>query len=72
MGQYAEYQPAIGLLPDAKMCSVSRKNKGKYSKRFERTGPRAFPNVLAYCVSKAGVDQLTAVQHSSLRQRGFV
>jgi NAD(P)-dependent dehydrogenase (short-subunit alcohol dehydrogenase family) len=23
------------------------------------TGPRAFPNVLAYCVSKAGIDQLT-------------
>jgi NAD(P)-dependent dehydrogenase (short-subunit alcohol dehydrogenase family) len=23
------------------------------------TGPRAFPNVLAYCVSKAGLDQLT-------------
>ena len=22
-------------------------------------GPRAFPNILAYCVSKAGVDQLT-------------
>lgn len=34
------------------------------------TGPRAFPNVLAYCVSKAGVDQLTKCAALELAPKG--
>ena len=34
------------------------------------TGPRAFPNVLAYCVSKAGVDQLTRCAALELAAKG--
>jgi NAD(P)-dependent dehydrogenase (short-subunit alcohol dehydrogenase family) len=34
------------------------------------TGPRAFPNVLAYCVSKAGVDQLTRCVALELAPKG--
>lgn len=34
------------------------------------TGPRAFPNVLAYCVSKAGVDQLTRCAALELASKG--
>jgi NAD(P)-dependent dehydrogenase (short-subunit alcohol dehydrogenase family) len=34
------------------------------------TGLRAFPNVLAYCVSKAGVDQLTRCAALELAPRG--
>ena len=34
------------------------------------TGPRAFPNVLAYCVSKAGVDQLTRCTALELAPKG--
>ncbi|MEP7074326.1 MAG: SDR family oxidoreductase [Acidobacteriota bacterium] len=34
------------------------------------TGPRAFPNVLAYCVSKAGVDQLTRCSALELAAKG--
>jgi NAD(P)-dependent dehydrogenase (short-subunit alcohol dehydrogenase family) len=35
------------------------------------TGVRAFPNVLAYCVSKAGVDQLTRCAALELAPRGI-
>lgn len=35
------------------------------------TGLRAFPNVLAYCVSKAGVDQLTRCAALELAPRGI-
>ncbi|MDQ3634655.1 MAG: glucose 1-dehydrogenase [Acidobacteriota bacterium] len=35
------------------------KTKGNIVNVSSVTGTRAFPNVLAYCVSKAGVDQLT-------------
>jgi NAD(P)-dependent dehydrogenase (short-subunit alcohol dehydrogenase family) len=35
------------------------KSKGSIVNVSSVTGVRAFPNVLAYCVSKAGVDQLT-------------
>ena len=35
------------------------KSKGNIVNVSSITGVRAFPNVLAYCVSKAGVDQLT-------------
>jgi NAD(P)-dependent dehydrogenase (short-subunit alcohol dehydrogenase family) len=34
------------------------------------TGIRAFPNVLAYCVSKAGIDQLTRCAALELASRG--
>ena len=34
------------------------------------TGPRAFPNVLAYCVSKAGIDQLTRCTALELAPKG--
>ena len=33
-------------------------------------GPRAFPNVLAYCVSKAGLDQLTRCSALELAPKG--
>ena len=35
------------------------------------TGPRAFPNVLAYCVSKAAVDQLTRCSALELAPKGI-
>lgn len=35
------------------------------------TGLRAFPNVLAYCVSKAGIDQLTRCAALELASRGI-
>jgi NAD(P)-dependent dehydrogenase (short-subunit alcohol dehydrogenase family) len=35
------------------------------------TGPRAFANVLAYCVSKAGVDQLTRCSALELAPKGI-
>jgi NAD(P)-dependent dehydrogenase (short-subunit alcohol dehydrogenase family) len=34
------------------------------------TGPRSFPGVLAYCVSKAGVDQLTHCVALELASKG--
>jgi NAD(P)-dependent dehydrogenase (short-subunit alcohol dehydrogenase family) len=34
------------------------------------TGPRAFPNVLAYCVSKAAIDQLTRCSALDLAAKG--
>ena len=35
------------------------------------TGPRSFPGVLAYCVSKAGVDQLTRCAALELAPKGI-
>ena len=35
------------------------------------TGIRAFPNILAYCVSKAGVDQLTRCAALELAPKGI-
>ena len=35
------------------------------------TGTRAFPGILAYCVSKAGVDQLTRCTALELADRGI-
>lgn len=35
------------------------------------TGPRAFPGVLAYCVSKAGTDQLTRCAALELASKGI-
>jgi NAD(P)-dependent dehydrogenase (short-subunit alcohol dehydrogenase family) len=35
------------------------------------TGTRAFPNILAYCVSKAGVDQMTRCAALELAEKGI-
>src|SRR5437762_7187797 len=35
------------------------------------TGPRSFPGVLAYCVSKAGLDQLTRCAALELAAKGI-
>ncbi len=44
--------------------------KGNIVNLSSVTGVRAFPNVLAYCVSKAGVDQLTHCAALELASRG--
>jgi NAD(P)-dependent dehydrogenase (short-subunit alcohol dehydrogenase family) len=44
--------------------------KGNIVNLSSVTGVRAFPNVLAYCVSKAGVDQLTHCAALELGPRG--
>lgn len=46
------------------------KNRGNIVNVSSVTGPRAFPNVLAYCVSKAGVDQLTRCAALELAPQG--
>jgi NAD(P)-dependent dehydrogenase (short-subunit alcohol dehydrogenase family) len=46
------------------------KTKGNVVNVSSVTGPRAFPNVLAYCVSKAGVDQLTRCSALELAPKG--
>lgn len=46
------------------------KNRGNIVNVSSVTGPRAFPNVLAYCVSKAGVDQLTRCAALELASQG--
>lgn len=46
------------------------KTKGNIVNVSSVTGIRAFPNVLAYCVSKAGVDQLTRCTALELAQYG--
>jgi len=45
-------------------------SKGNIVNVSSVTGPRAFPNVLAYCVSKAGVDQLTRCSALELAPKG--
>jgi len=47
------------------------KNKGCIVNVSSVTGIRAFPNVLAYCVSKAGVDQLTRCAALELAPKGI-
>ena len=47
-----------------------RESKGNIVNVSSVTGPRAFPNVLAYCVSKAGVDQLTRCSALELAPHG--
>jgi NAD(P)-dependent dehydrogenase (short-subunit alcohol dehydrogenase family) len=47
------------------------KNKGNIVNVSSVTGIRAFPNVLAYCVSKAGVDQLTRCAALELAPKGI-
>jgi NAD(P)-dependent dehydrogenase (short-subunit alcohol dehydrogenase family) len=46
-------------------------NKGCIVNVSSVTGIRAFPNVLAYCVSKAGVDQLTRCAALELAPKGI-
>jgi NAD(P)-dependent dehydrogenase (short-subunit alcohol dehydrogenase family) len=45
-------------------------SKGNIVNVSSVTGPRAFPNVLAYCVSKAGIDQLTRCSALELALKG--
>jgi len=45
-------------------------SKGNIVNVSSVTGPRAFPNVLAYCVSKAGIDQLTRCSALELAAKG--
>ena len=47
------------------------KTRGNVVNVSSVTGPRAFPNVLAYCVSKAGVDQLTRCSALELAPKGI-
>jgi NAD(P)-dependent dehydrogenase (short-subunit alcohol dehydrogenase family) len=47
------------------------KNRGCIVNVSSVTGIRAFPNVLAYCVSKAGVDQLTRCAALELAPKGI-
>jgi len=47
------------------------KTKGNIVNVSSVTGPRAFPSVLAYCVSKAGVDQLTRCSALELAASGI-
>jgi NAD(P)-dependent dehydrogenase (short-subunit alcohol dehydrogenase family) len=46
------------------------KTRGSIVNVSSVTGLRAFPNVLAYCVSKAGVDQLTRCAALELAEKG--
>lgn len=45
-------------------------SKGNIVNVSSVTGTRAFPNVLAYCVSKAGIDQLTRCSALELAPKG--
>ena len=47
------------------------KRRGSIVNVSSVTGIRAFPNVLAYCVSKAGVDQLTRCAALELAPKGI-
>lgn len=47
------------------------KTKGNIVNVSSITGLRAFPNVLSYCVSKAGVDQLTRCAALELADKGI-
>ncbi len=47
-----------------------QKRKGNIVNISSVTGTRSFPNVLAYCVSKAGVDQLTRCAALDLASSG--
>lgn len=54
-------------------CAVPHleKTKGAIVNVSSVTGVRAFPGVLAYCVSKAGVDQLTRCTALELAEKGI-
>jgi NAD(P)-dependent dehydrogenase (short-subunit alcohol dehydrogenase family) len=47
------------------------KNQGSIVNVSSVTGIRAFPNILAYCASKAGVDQLTRCAALELAAKGI-
>lgn len=47
------------------------KTKGNIVNISSVAGPRAFPNLLAYCVSKAAVDQLTRCSALELAPKGI-
>jgi NAD(P)-dependent dehydrogenase (short-subunit alcohol dehydrogenase family) len=53
-----------------KCVSHLEATKGNIVNVSSVTGPRAFPNVLAYCVSKAGIDQLTRCAALELAPKG--
>jgi len=46
------------------------KSKGNIVNVSSVTGTRSFPNVLAYCVSKSGIDQLTRCAALELAEKG--
>ncbi len=48
-----------------------KKTKGTIVNVSSVTGLRSFPNVLAYCVSKAGVDQFTRCTALELAEKGI-
>jgi NAD(P)-dependent dehydrogenase (short-subunit alcohol dehydrogenase family) len=47
------------------------KTRGNIVNVSSVTGTRAFPNVLAYCVSKAGIDQMTRCSALELAPKGI-
>lgn len=47
------------------------KSRGNIVNISSVAGPRSFPNVLAYCVSKAGLDQLTRCAALELAEKGI-
>ncbi len=47
------------------------RSRGKIVNVSSVTGPRSFPGVLAYCVSKAGLDQLTRCAALELAAKGI-
>ena len=53
-----------------KCVSHLEKSKGNIVNVSSITGLRAFPNVLAYCVSKAAIDQLTRCSALELAPKG--
>jgi len=60
---------AIFMLSQAALPYLMQ-SKGNIVNVSSVTGLRAFPNVLAYCVSKAGVDQLTRCAALELAPKG--
>lgn len=46
-------------------------NRGSVVNVSSVAGPRAFPNLLAYCVSKAGIDQMTRCAALDLAEYGI-
>lgn len=54
-----------------KSIPFMEKNKGNIVNVSSVAGMRAFPNVLAYCVSKAAIDQLTRCSALELAEKGI-
>lgn len=54
-----------------KCIPLLEKNRGNIVNVSSVTGLRAFPNVLAYCVAKAAVDQLTRCSALELAPKGI-